>query len=70
MHRLPELRADLVEMECDPREGLDHSDSDDEVWAVVVLICCSLPQHFPPADTHPSPEAPSIHAKLRISHSS
>lgn len=31
MHRLPELRADLVEVECDPREGLDDSDSDDEV---------------------------------------
>lgn len=43
MHRLPELRADLVEMECDLREGLDHSDSDDEVRAVVVLICCIAP---------------------------
>ncbi len=30
MHRLPELRADLVELECDPREGLDSSDSDDD----------------------------------------
>ena len=39
VHRLPELRGDLVEMECDPREGLDDSESedDDEVWQTTQL---------------------------------
>lgn len=52
MHRLPELRADLVEMECDPHEGLNDSDSDEEeevakseqpampVYVALVDVCC------------------------------
>ena len=35
INRCPELRADLVEVQCDAREGLDDSDSEDEVQALL-----------------------------------
>jgi hypothetical protein len=41
VHRLPELRGDMVEMECDPREGLDDSESDDDDE---VANCSQAPQ--------------------------
>ena len=32
---LPELRSDIVELECDPNDGLKFDDEDDEVSALL-----------------------------------